>query len=305
LEEDLRRRDFTVNAIAVLIGGSRMGELCTVPNALEDLARSRLRVLHERSFEDDPTRLLRLARYLARLGFEPEEHTAELVARALAGGELATVSGARIGAELRLLLTEPDPLAALARLNDLGVLAVLDPRLHLDERVARRALVVLPEDGRGDLLVLATLLLGVSTEPAGDPEQAMRALLGELEFTAGDRDRTVRTALMAPLLLDQLKAVQTPSELGEALRGAPVEAVALASSLAEVHRQQKAAAAAARWLSELRHVRLQISGDDLLAAGVPAGPEVGRRLELALRRKLDGELADDREAEMGAAMGDS
>ena len=121
-EEDLRRRDFTVNAIAVALGGPRRGELDSAEHALEDLAAGRLRVLHERSFVDDPTRLLRLARYLARLRFEPEERTAELAEQALAGGQLSTVSGARIGAELRLLLSEPDPLAALRWLGELGVL---------------------------------------------------------------------------------------------------------------------------------------------------------------------------------------
>ena len=112
----------------------------------------------------------------------------------------------------------------------------------------------------------------------------------------------MRTALSAPLLPGRLEAVQAPSELAEAMRTSPLEAVALAGSLAEEQRNATAAAWAARWLAELRHVRLQIGGDDLLAAGVPAGPEIGRRLELALRRKLDGELRDEREAELSAAL---
>jgi tRNA nucleotidyltransferase (CCA-adding enzyme) len=301
IEEDLRRRDFTVNAVAVLVGGPRAGEFSSVPQAFDDLARSRLRVLHERSFLDDPTRLLRLPRYLARLEFETEQHTAELAAQALAGGALATVSGARIGAELRLLLNEPEPLAALARASELGVLSALHPQLRLREHVARRALAVLPEGERPDLLLLGTLLLGMIEDPTEDPERAMVGLLDELEFTAGDRDRAVATAHQAPALVERLESVQTPSELAEAVRRAPVEALALASSLAEEKRGSRAAAAIRRWLSELRHVRLQITGDDLLAAGIPAGPEIGRRLELALRRKLDGELTDDREAELNAA----
>jgi len=301
-EEDLRRRDFTVNAIAVLVAGPRMGEISAVPHAFEDLARSRLRVLHERSFVDDPTRLLRLARYLARLEFEPDEHTAELAAQALAGGQLATVSGARIGAELRLLLSEPDPLAALGRLSELGVLEALGPGLRLQKRVAQRALDALPPDGHSDMLLLATLLLGMSHDPTGDPERAMLELLDDLEFTAGDRNRAIAAALKAQVLLDRLEAARTPSELGEPVQAAPVEALALALALAEEQGRTQAAAAAARWISELRHVRLQITGDDLLAAGIPAGPEIGRRLKLAMRRKLDGELPGGREAELSAAM---
>ncbi len=301
-EQDLLRRDFTVNAIAVALGGSKMGSLSAVPHALEDLAGSRVRVLHERSFVDDPTRLLRLARYLARLQFEPEQHTAELAAQAIADGELRNVSGARIGAELRLLLCEPDPLAALARLSDLDILEALHPGLRFEQQLARGALAVLPGDGRPEVLLLAALLLGIGRDGTAHPEQAMLTLLDHLEFTAGNRDRVLRSALAAPPLPARLEAAGTPSQLTEAIGGAPVEAVALASSLAELEERPAAAAAAARWLSDLRHVRLLITGDDLLAAGIPPGPEIGRRLGLALRRKLDGELDGDRAAEMSAAM---
>jgi tRNA nucleotidyltransferase (CCA-adding enzyme) len=101
LREDLERRDFTVNAIALHLAD---GELTSHPRAREDLDARRLRVLHDGSFLDDPTRLLRLARYSARLGFEPDPETDALAAEAIAGGALDTVTGARLGAELRLLL---------------------------------------------------------------------------------------------------------------------------------------------------------------------------------------------------------
>src|SRR5690349_11019813 len=114
IREDLARRDFTVNAIAVRLAD---GAVEAHPGAFEDLEARRLRVLHERSFLDDPTRLLRLVRYAARLRFTPEPETAALARAAIADGALATVSGPRIGAELRLALREPLPavLEALAR----------------------------------------------------------------------------------------------------------------------------------------------------------------------------------------------
>jgi len=301
-EEDLRRRDFTVNAIAVVLGGARQGELSTVPHAVEDLAAGRLRVLHERSFLDDPTRLLRLARYLARLGFQPEERTAELAAAALATGALTSVSGARIGTELRLALIEPDPVAALVTMDQLGVMAALHPRLRLPEHVARRALSLLGADGRGDLLLLGALLLSVIAHSGEDFQQVVLGLLDDLRFTASDRDRAIRAAVLAPDLVQELQDAYTPSLLREAVHAATPEADALAGALAEEQGFTKAAANARLWLQTLRHVRLQITGDDLLAAGVPAGPEIGQRLELALRRKLDGELAEGREAELTAAV---
>src|SRR3954452_10945273 len=89
IDEDLARRDFTVNAVAV---GLPDGEVRAAPHALDDLEARLLRVLHPRSFEDDPTRLLRLARYASRLGLEVEPETAALASRA----SLATVSGDRV-----------------------------------------------------------------------------------------------------------------------------------------------------------------------------------------------------------------
>jgi tRNA nucleotidyltransferase (CCA-adding enzyme) len=300
-EEDLARRDFTVNAIAVALGGPRRGELRAVEHALEDLADGRLRVLHERSFIDDPTRLLRLARYRARLGFEIERRTAELAAQALDSGALSTVSRARVGAELRLALAEADPLAALAALAALGVLSALDPRLRFDEQLTGDALAMLPADGRRDLLALAVLLLALAASPREDPQAAIFELLDALQFTAGDRERAIRTVLLAPSLRQRLSAARRPSEIRDAAASAPLEAVALAGALGG-ERADRAHDAAEEWLQKWRHVHLQITGEDLLAAAIPPGPEIGHRLALALRRKLDGELQDGREAELRAAL---
>ena len=302
-EDDLLRRDFTVNAIAVALAGDRPGRLRAVPDALDDLQARRLRVLHERSFLDDPTRLLRLARYRARLGFEPERRTAELAAKALDTGALGSVSPARIGAELRLALREPDPIAALASLAELGVLGALDPSLRFSEALARAALAALPPDGRSDLLLLASLLASIDGGAGSDRDGAMKAFLDRLEFPAADRDRATRAALLAPALIAPLAAAQSPSQLRKAVVGAPLEALAIAAALDQLEPPAPAARAAREWLEELRHIRLRITGDDLLSAGVASGPEVGRRLEAALDMRLDGKLDDTSEAQLQAALG--
>jgi tRNA nucleotidyltransferase (CCA-adding enzyme) len=312
-EADLHRRDFTVNAIAVTLGGARRAELSSAEHALEDLSAGRLRVLHEQSFRDDPTRLLRLGRYRARLGFEVEEHTAELAAQALAAGALATVSRARIGAELRLALGEADALGALEALSELGVLhAIASPpasspegngaaTLQLDAALARSALALLPEDGRPDLLLMASLLLALMKDRNVDPELVMFELLDGLEFSAGERDRIMRSALVAPALGSEMAEAAKPSELRDALFAHTLEAVALGAALSDKG-PDGVSGEAADWFQRLRHVHLAITGDDLLAAGIPSGPELGRRLDAALARKLDGELDDGRDAELNAAL---
>ncbi len=289
LEEDLLRRDFTVNALAIALGPPAAGTLRAAPGAREDLDARLLRVFHDRSFVDDPTRLLRLVRYATRLRFAIERGTEALARAAISGGAPATVSGGRIGDELRLLLGEPDPNAALALASDLGLDRALHPAFAPDAAVAARARSVLPPDGRGDLVVLAA---GCR---AFEPER-LTAWLDELEFPAAERDVVAAAALDAEPLGRGLAAASGPSEIAGAARGNAPEAVALASALVP-----EAVPAAARWLDELRHVTLEIDGEDLLAAGVPEGPEVGRALAAALARKLDGEAAG-REAELAAAL---
>jgi tRNA nucleotidyltransferase (CCA-adding enzyme) len=293
--EDLLRRDFTVNAIAVTLDGPNPGELRAVPHALEDLREGRLRVLHDGSFEDDPTRLLRLARYHARLDFAVEEHTAELAHRALNGGALDTVSGARVGAELRLALREPQAPAVLGAMQTLGVLAAVHPRLRYDLALVGGALAQLPADGSRQSLLLAALMLPLVLRADSQPQAEARALLDRLEFPQGERDRAMASAVAAVRLHEVLPHCERPAEIYMAVADSPVEGVALAGALG-------AAEAARRWLGDLRHVHLHIDGDDLLAHGVPQGPEVGRRLHETLLLRLDGELEEGREAELAAAL---
>lgn len=280
LEDDLARRDFTVNAIAVDLGGG----LHTVVGAEEDLAAGRLRVLHDRSFHDDPTRLWRLARYAARLGFGIDPDTERLAREAVAGGALATVAGPRIGNELALALNEPDPPAALAAARELGLLpSGMAPRRGL----TARALELLPSDGHPGVLALA------AASGAVDP-QRLRAWLDDLSVAARERDRLIAAATGAEGLAEKLAAATRPSEIAAAARRLAPEHVALAGALGP-------AGAARDWLTTLRDVHLEISGDDLLAAGIPAGPELGRRLDRALVAKLDGQ-APDRDAELAVAL---
>jgi tRNA nucleotidyltransferase (CCA-adding enzyme) len=280
LEEDLRRRDFTVNAIAVALDG----RVAAAPCAFEDLDKRVLRVLHERSFLDDPTRLLRLVRYATRLGFGVEEETAALARDAVAGDALATVTPTRVGAELRLLLREPAALDALAWVGAWE--GALGAPLAVDASLAERALALLPADGRGDLLLLASACRGMAPS-------ALAAWLDALGFPARERD-TVLAAAQAQGIEGRLAAAGRPSEIAAAVRGVPVEAVALAGALgAEVP--------ARAWIEQLRGVGLEIDGDDLLAAGVPQGEAIGRGLAAALRARLDGE-APDRDAQLAAAL---
>ncbi|HWF26121.1 MAG TPA: hypothetical protein VG275_11770 [Solirubrobacteraceae bacterium] len=288
LHEDLLRRDFTVNAIAITLGGPSAGELTAAPRALEDLSAGRLRVLHDGSFIDDPTRLFRLVRYRSRLGFEVEPATLALARAAVTGGALGTVSGARIGAELRLLAGEDDPVAAFAALGGLGLDRAFHPRFGLvDPALARRALALLPPDGRRDVVALALAAADV-------PRAELRGLLDELAFDADSRDRILAITSGAEAMAKALAAAGRPSEIAAAVGGGGVELTAVAGALGPEDQARE-------WLERLRHVRLEIDGGDLIAAGVREGPAVGQGLRAALAAKLDGR-AGGQESELAEAL---
>ncbi|HEX3802369.1 MAG TPA: hypothetical protein VHV75_05985 [Solirubrobacteraceae bacterium] len=287
IEDDLRRRDFTANALALGLTGPRAGQLLAVDGALEDLATQRLAILHDSSFEDDPTRLLRLARYATRLGFEIAPRTRALAEQALSNGALDTVSGTRVGNELRLLAGEPDPVAAFQAAADLGL------PWSLDADVARSALKALPSDGRRDVVVLATAFANPATIQH-QPKTQLPSELDRLGFTAPDRQAIIESATEAAALAKRLAVTTSRAEIASIVGKARIETVALASA-------QGAPSQSQTWLQELRHAHLQINGEDLIQHGIPEGPGIGQALQAARDALLDG-VATDRDSQLRVAL---
>jgi tRNA nucleotidyltransferase (CCA-adding enzyme) len=254
LAEDLARRDFTVNAMAVPLADEP--ELIDPHGGASDLERGFLRVLHERSFVDDPTRALRAARYAARYGFDLEPDTERLLREA----DLGTVSRDRVDAELGKLAAEPRARQGFALLDEWGLVSVDAEALDLIDRV-------------GGLLEAAPW------QGFAPREQAVLAVA-----MGRGRDAAREPAAAQPA---------RPSEAIELARGHDAVTLVLARALGAEWLD--------RYVAEWRHVRLEIDGDDLLAAGIPEGPAIGRGLAAAMRAKLDGEISG-REEELEIAL---
>ena len=289
LAEDLRRRDFTVNAMAVALTGDRLGHLHDPHGGLADLEAGLVRILHPTSFVDDPTRLLRAVRYETRLGSRMDEDTERAARAAVAADALATVSGARIRDELMDLLAEYEAPAAVERLRELGLDRALHESLAVDpELVASASLGAAAIGADRGLASLAALV-------AGAPEE-LDPWVADLQLEARERDAVSRAARAAAGIVAELRARErTPSELRDLLGDEPPEALALALALGAPPEP------ILRWVTDLSGVRLEIGGADLLAAGVPEGPAVGQALEETLRRKLDG-LVRGRDEELRTAL---
>jgi len=283
IEADLRRRDFTVNAMALPLAPE--GQLIDPLGGQRDLATNRLRVLHERSFQDDATRILRSARYAIRLSFAVERQTLAWLRRDVV--YLETISGERLRYELERILQEERPEAALALLQRWGALRYLHPRLRFGAAEAR-AFASVREQGGPDSpeLYLALLAQRLVLEEAA--EMATRLSLPKQQRKVVEASAELRSRA-ARLLRGGLSA----GELAEALDAYPTEAVwALALSYRVPEERLL------RYLREQRQVRPQLTGADLARLGVPRGPQMGELLRRLRRARIEGEVRtrEDEEA---------
>jgi tRNA nucleotidyltransferase (CCA-adding enzyme) len=289
LDEDLARRDFTINAMALGLSGDDLGHLYDPRGGLPDLDGGIVRVLHDESFVDDPTRLLRALRYEARLGFRMDPDTERLARDAAAEGGLRAVSGARVRDELMDLLAEPELPSAVVRMRELGVDRAMHTAMEADaELVASAALGAVALGADRPLVALAALCA-----PAAE---RLDLWVGDLHLAASERDAVARAARVAPRLAEELRRREhLPSELRRLLGSETTVALSLALAMGAPSEP------ILRWLTELRDVRLEITGADLLARGVPEGPALGRALDETLGRKLDG-LVRGRDEELETAL---
>jgi tRNA nucleotidyltransferase (CCA-adding enzyme) len=289
LEDDLARRDFTVNAMAASLDAREVGELRDPHGGQADLAARVIRVLHPASFADDPTRLLRALRYEGRIAGALDPGSERLAREAIAAGAPATVSGARVRDELLDLLHE-SPGRGTGRMAALGLDRALSPALGdaAPELVQAAADAAAAVGAQRRYAALAALV-----SPAPD---ALAGWVEDLALRAEDRDAVLHAARKAPGLVRALEAPQLPDSALHALLHCELpEVFALALALGAPE------APIRRYLDTLSGARLQVTGDDLRAAGVPESPAIGRALEETLRRKLDGQVAG-RDAELALAL---
>lgn len=286
IADDLARRDFTINALALRLRGPDAGALLDPFCGQDDLARRRVRVLHDESFWDDATRILRALRYAGRLGFQIETHTAQLLQRDLS--YLSTISGARLRHEFERI-AEEDRVGRIVRLADkTGVLRALHPALAPGEG-ALRAIDRLPRVPPAHRsAVLFALLLTEATPLTAEAAIERLALTGEQE-------RALRGLLAMRRLETRLARVTL--RVSETVRLLDPHPPAAIEAFALLTGRTLAARRARRYLEDWRSIRPRLDGRDVVALGVPRGPQVGAALALLRDARLDGRVTTRREEE--------
>ncbi|MBW1990391.1 MAG: CBS domain-containing protein, partial [Deltaproteobacteria bacterium] len=302
LKLDLYRRDFTINTMVIRINEDGFGTLIDFFGAKRDLKARVIRVLHNLSFVEDPTRVFRAIRFEQRFGFSIGKLTLSLIENAVRMNFFDRLPGKRIWTELRLILNEENVVPIIRRMGKLGLLKFIDPEIRFDEAKEEVFSAVKKVLDWHDLLFLDDsynkwavqfLALIHGLDKAGAQRVCGRLELSEKlrRLFVDERDRAFRrlNRLSGPHLAN--------SEVFRILHPLPVE---LLLYIMAVARAEEARRRISLFFTQLRGTKVQISGRDLKAMGVPPGPVYKKVLDAVLTARLD-ERAHTREDELALA----
>jgi tRNA nucleotidyltransferase (CCA-adding enzyme) len=293
IREDLFRRDFTINAMAVSLKGEDFGRLVDPFHGRRDLEAKTIRVLHNLSFIDDPTRIFRAIRYESRYGFSMDEHSQRLARGTIEMGLVGDLSSARLRDELIALLEEGDAGASVLRLAELGGGGAIHPHLAADEE-AVELLERLRELNERYRTGIPAWRLAFETLARRMPPNEIYDWLQRLKVQRRDAERIAWAVTVGPRLVERLRGdTPEPAEIVALAEPYAPDAPLFALALADPDPLHE-------YFERLRDVRLEVSGADLAKLGVGESPQVGEILAELRRRKLNGQL-DGRESELAAA----
>jgi tRNA nucleotidyltransferase (CCA-adding enzyme) len=293
IRQDLFRRDFTINAMAIALAGESFGELLDYFGGLRDLERRHIRILHNLSFVEDPTRIFRAVRFEQRYGFLLERQTEMLARRAVDMEIVGKLTNARVRDELVDIFSEPCPMPfrAVQRLEDLGALQTLQPDLEVSEAMTERfglmqlyiedARMLIGNEGKPWITSVAVLIAELQPAEAVKWCHLMR-------FKRADKDTIMQCLERVPKIIEALASAKLPpSAVVESLDPLKREALAYLYVLGG----EKARGAVQAYVGEWTSVSPEISGQDLKALGLPPSRAYGEILSRIRSDLLDGKIS--------------
>ncbi|MFQ5834725.1 MAG: CBS domain-containing protein [bacterium] len=292
LQEDLSRRDFTVNTMAIDLNPDSFGNLIDFFGGQLDLEQRKVRVLHEDSFIEDPTRVFRAVRFEQRYGFTLEERTARLTGEALRSKALSRLSGERVREELIQILEEDRPGKVIHRMQELGVLEAVHPKLQLTREkekkldylvdIFARFQILFPREVKRWLIRLLLLLDDMS-------EAEVEEFCQRYRFSKEERDSLIRGRLEAEKIVRKLSTPGSlaPSFIYHLLEPFSQEVLLFAISKT---REKMLERRIFHYLAKLKQVKVEIDGNDLKCLGYPPSPRLGQILEELKKARLDGRV---------------
>jgi tRNA nucleotidyltransferase (CCA-adding enzyme) len=305
IKMDLYRRDFTINALAVHLNPGHFGELVDFFGAQRDIKDKVVRVLHSLSFVEDPTRILRAIRFSERYGFRIGVQTERLIKNALQHNFFHKLSGARLFHELSLILGEDTPLSCLRRMQQYKLLTAIHPLLNLDapkealltatDNVIKWfRLLYLDDTPRIWLVFFLALCSGLDEEQF----EIIGHRLGFTKKTKAEIAGLRRAVRQTAHRLYNWEYLKLPiSELYFLLNDLPLEGLLYLMARNPKESIQKHISL---YLTKLRDIQIEITGDDLQIMGVEPGPRYARILRAITASAVDG-VATSRERQLELA----
>ncbi|MBA4349293.1 MAG: polya polymerase [Thermodesulfovibrio sp.] len=286
IKKDLYRRDFTINTLAVKLNKRDFGLLIDFFGGQRDLKEKAIRVLHNLSFVEDPTRAFRAIRFSERFGFKLTKHTENLIKLAIRMNIFDKLSGTRLYDDMELIFRETNPVRTLKRLGDYSLLKVIHPRLafstelesllqSVHDTISWFELLFLNEEYDKGMLYIMTLLYQLNK-----PER--ETALSRLSVPFQLRDKILNGLYKTDEILKQLKP-ESPVEIYHLLTGRDIEAVLFSMALTQENEKKKAIS---NFLLELRNTKPVIKGEDLKNLGISPGPLYSRIFREVLNEKL-------------------
>lgn len=299
IKNDLYRRDFTINAMALCINKERFGDFVDFFGGLEDLEKGLIRVLHDKSFLDDPTRIFRAVRFEKRFGFKVEHHTEYLIKHALRREMFGRTENQRIRDELIRMLSEPTALESILRMKELNELRFIHPNLKLSRSFRSRFRNIgmeldwyrssVPGKRKLDLWLINFMILISELSLPETKDVLKRFVFNKSSTTRVERCKAFSVAAIEKLSENrELK----PSRIWEILIKFSHES--LLYMLSEGINEQ-AEERIRSFLKKYSTVKLCVSGADIKNMGVVPGPVYRKTLSDVLRAKLDGMVSGRKE----------
>ena len=290
IKKDLYRRDFTINTLAIKLNPRDFGLLTDFFGGQRDLREKAIRVLHNISFVEDPTRAFRAVRFSERFGFKISKHTENLIKSAIEMNLFDRLSGSRLYEELLLSFNETEPVRTLKKLSDFGLLKVIYPNLIFNEELEAIFksmhdtltwfnLLFLEEKTDRGILYLMALLSGLKDEEA-------KVVIERLSPSPKVSSMIIKGMSHARDVLRRL-SINDPVEIYNLLSSFKLETVLFSMALSKDRQKQKAISL---YLTELRKVKTILKGDDLKRMGIQPGPVYSKILKELLEEKLRGHL---------------
>lgn len=296
IKEDLSRRDFSINAMAIRLNKDHFGELVDFFDSRSDLLAGSVRALHDLRFEDDPTRIFRAVRFEQRYGFSIESRTAELLGESVVEGCLTRITGQRLRNEILLMLKEENPAPAIQRLAHFNLVKYIHPRICVSHELVSlfdevREILEWRNSAsvRGKVdAVLLNLMALLDQLNAAEVADVSKRLVLRKKHT----DALMASKTSFPDIYRRMDGTEVPpSEIYEMLNELPLEVLLFAMAKVPEARDN-----IAFYLMNLRRVRGLIGGNDLREMGYLEGPLYTQILNRTFAAQLDGLIADKYQA---------